>query len=78
MNPLKRITPTPDIIKCIIGLWNRNMFNKLPITIVINPTIRNPDIKLKSFFEKTTYIVKPPKVIAVSAKAWVAILGPTA
>ena len=78
MNPLKRITPAPDIIKCIIGLWNRNMFKRLPITIVIKPTIRNPDMKLKSFFEKTTYIVKPPKVIAVRAKAWVAILGPTA
>ena len=69
MNPLKRITPAPDIIKCIIGLWNKNMFNRLPIIIVINPTIRNPDIKLKSFLEKTTYIVKPPKVIAVSANA---------
>ena len=54
-----------------------NKFNIPPAITTINPVIKNPDMKLKSFFETTTYMDNPANVMAVNANASAAIDGPT-
>ena len=77
MKPLNSNTLAPDITKCIIPLCIKNIFSNPPTTRTISPAIKNPDMKLKSFLEMTTYKLKLTKVIAVRAKASAAIVGPT-
>ena len=77
MNPLNSNTLAPDITKCIIPLCMKNIFSNPPTTRTISPVIKNPDMKLKSFLEYTTYRLRHTKVIAVRAKASAAMVGPT-
>ena len=77
MNPLNSNTLAPDITKCIKPLCMKNIFTNPPTTITIRPVIKKPDMKLKSFLEYTTYRLKHTNVIAVSANASAAMVGPT-
>ena len=75
MNPLNSRTLAPDMAKCANSLWKKKRLSSPPTIITISPAIKKPDMKLKSFFEKTTYKDNPTNVIAVSANASATTVG---